>query len=389
MNGAAQIPQNTKFLLEYRSSDRVDQVDSLRGVWQLIRTPAARYAEALTYLQQQNFEAAKAVIEDLPEEHVLKVKQESERSSLAPPRTGRGPVRRVLILLRNLGLIMSFITVHSQCAAQDYHPFPMNDAVWSVGSGSSDCWISGRGDGFCRMATTGDTLITGVVYAKLDVVFSNGVCGIYQRSGAVRNDTTERRVYFMPSGSSEEEVLYDFGLQPGSFAYLFGQGPLLLDSIDVIDLGNEQRRRFNFTDASGFRTYQVMEGVGATIGVTSGQDTVDDDTYLICVDQGGERIYEFEPMACSIHTGYSKESQKGARFSIFPNPVVDRLVLQTEDPLDRGQFHLRNSLGQVLAVHFIDDVTHILDVSRLAPGLYSMEWHVPGSERTQLCFIKQ
>jgi hypothetical protein len=44
-----------------------------------IRTPAARYAEALTYLQQQNFEAAKAVIEDLPEEHVLKVKQESER----------------------------------------------------------------------------------------------------------------------------------------------------------------------------------------------------------------------------------------------------------------------------------------------------------------------
>ncbi len=79
MNGAAQIPQNTKFLLEYRSSDRVDQVDSLRGVWQLIRTPAARYAEALTYLQQQNFEAAKAVIEDLPEEHVLKVKQESER----------------------------------------------------------------------------------------------------------------------------------------------------------------------------------------------------------------------------------------------------------------------------------------------------------------------
>ncbi len=45
----------------------------------LIRTPAARYAEALTYLQQQNFEAAKTVIEDLPEEHVLKVKQESER----------------------------------------------------------------------------------------------------------------------------------------------------------------------------------------------------------------------------------------------------------------------------------------------------------------------
>ncbi|MBL7946807.1 MAG: T9SS type A sorting domain-containing protein [Flavobacteriales bacterium] len=353
------------------------------------RTPAARYAEALTYLQQQNFEAAKTVIEDLPEEHVIKVKQESKTSSLAPPMNGRGPLLSSLFQLRNLVLAISFIAVHGHCAAQDYHPFPMNDAVWSVGSGSSDCSMFGLGDGFCRMATTGDTLIAGVVYAKLDVVFSNGACGIYQRSGAVRNDTTARRVYFMPSGSSEEEVLYDFGLQPGSFAYLFGQGPLLLDSINVIDLGNEQRRRFNFTDASGFQTYHVIEGVGATIGVTSGQDTVDDDTYLICMDQGDERIYEFEPMACSIYTGSPEETEMGSHFSIFPNPVVDRLVVQTEDPLDRGQFQLRNSLGQVLEVHFFDDVTHTLDVSRLAPGLYSMERHVPGSERTHLSFIKQ
>lgn len=353
------------------------------------RTPAARYAEALTYLQQEDFEAAMTVIEDLPEEHVLKVMQESERSSIVRPGTGRGSIHPALFLLRSLGLAMSCIAVHCHCAAQAYHPFPTTDAVWSVGSGSSDCWMLGLGEGFCRMATTGDTLIAGVVYAKLDVVFSNGACGIYQRSGAVRNDTTERRVYFLPSGSSEEEVLYDFGLQPGSFAYLFGHGPLLLDSIDVIDLGNEQRRRFNFTDASGFQTYQVIEGVGATIGVTSGQDTVDDDTYLICMDRGGERIYEFIPMACSIYTGSSKESQKGSRFSLFPNPVTDRLVLQTEEPLYRAPFVLRNSLGQVLEVHSFDAVTHALDVSRLAPGLYSMERHVPGSGLTRLCFIKQ
>ncbi|MCC6540631.1 MAG: T9SS type A sorting domain-containing protein [Flavobacteriales bacterium] len=74
-----EMTQNANLLLEYFGTDSVEHVDSLRGVWQLIRTPAARYAEALTYLQQQNFEAAKAVIEDLPEEHVLKVKQESER----------------------------------------------------------------------------------------------------------------------------------------------------------------------------------------------------------------------------------------------------------------------------------------------------------------------
>jgi hypothetical protein len=74
-----EMTQNANLLLEYFGTDSVEHVDSLRGVWQLIRTPAARYAEALTYLQQEDFGAAKTVIEDLPEEHVLKVKQESER----------------------------------------------------------------------------------------------------------------------------------------------------------------------------------------------------------------------------------------------------------------------------------------------------------------------
>ena len=79
MNGAAQIPQNTKLLLDYYSSDRVDRLDRLSALWQLIRTPAARYAEAHTYLEQGNSEAAKTMIEDHPEEDVFKVKQESER----------------------------------------------------------------------------------------------------------------------------------------------------------------------------------------------------------------------------------------------------------------------------------------------------------------------
>lgn len=48
-------------------------------MWQQIRTPAARYAEALTYLEAADYAAARAVIEALPEEHDLRDKQESER----------------------------------------------------------------------------------------------------------------------------------------------------------------------------------------------------------------------------------------------------------------------------------------------------------------------
>ncbi len=74
-----EMTQNANLLLNYYQSDTVDHVDSLRWVWQQIRTPAARYAEALTYLQQDDYTAARTVIEDLPEEHELRDKQESER----------------------------------------------------------------------------------------------------------------------------------------------------------------------------------------------------------------------------------------------------------------------------------------------------------------------
>lgn len=44
--------------------------DSLRWTWQQVRTPAARYAEALTYIQQGNTTAAEDAVEELTDGHV-------------------------------------------------------------------------------------------------------------------------------------------------------------------------------------------------------------------------------------------------------------------------------------------------------------------------------
>lgn len=74
-----EMTQKAHLLMNYFTSDTLDHTDSLRWVWQQIRTPAARYAEALTYMQEGDYGAARTVIEDLPEEHDLKAKEESER----------------------------------------------------------------------------------------------------------------------------------------------------------------------------------------------------------------------------------------------------------------------------------------------------------------------
>ncbi|TXI82144.1 MAG: T9SS type A sorting domain-containing protein [Flavobacteriales bacterium] len=73
------MTQYANLLLHYHQTDEVEHVDETRAVWQQLRTPAARYAEALTYMQHERYTEAEAVITALPEEHDLRDKQESER----------------------------------------------------------------------------------------------------------------------------------------------------------------------------------------------------------------------------------------------------------------------------------------------------------------------
>lgn len=58
------------------------QAHELRDVWQKLRTPAARYAEAHTWLQEGNYAQADAVIRDIPDEHDLKAPGMLERQRM-------------------------------------------------------------------------------------------------------------------------------------------------------------------------------------------------------------------------------------------------------------------------------------------------------------------
>ncbi len=82
-NQHAEMTQAANMLL-HRHADDVDGAapEELRAVWQLVRTPAARYAEAITYLEQGQFANATAVITGLPMEHNLKAPEAQERQRM-------------------------------------------------------------------------------------------------------------------------------------------------------------------------------------------------------------------------------------------------------------------------------------------------------------------
>ncbi|MFZ1694998.1 MAG: hypothetical protein WAT74_17510, partial [Flavobacteriales bacterium] len=79
----AAMSQAANVMLEYLTSDEeACQIPALRGVWQEIRTPAARYAEALSLLDEGDFTNATAIVTAIPAEHDLKAPDFIERQRM-------------------------------------------------------------------------------------------------------------------------------------------------------------------------------------------------------------------------------------------------------------------------------------------------------------------
>jgi|JI9StandDraft_1071089.scaffolds.fasta_scaffold06003_4 hypothetical protein len=66
----ASMSQAGNVLIEVYSGDTVyDPQDSLRMLWQEVRTPAARYAEAIGWMQRGEFDFARNLVAAIPQEH--------------------------------------------------------------------------------------------------------------------------------------------------------------------------------------------------------------------------------------------------------------------------------------------------------------------------------
>jgi hypothetical protein len=77
------MTQAANHLLELFAADSVrSHPDSLRWVWQQLRTNAARYAETGLLLRQQRYTEAQAVLNAMPAEKELRPKEQSERQRM-------------------------------------------------------------------------------------------------------------------------------------------------------------------------------------------------------------------------------------------------------------------------------------------------------------------
>jgi hypothetical protein len=162
-----------------------------------------------------------------------------------------------------------------------------------------------------KSTTTGDTVIGGNTYRKLEEVntfFPGNDCFF----GYLREDTASRKIYFMDHQSGPETVLYDFSMQVGDSISLdfvnqgyYQNGYFTVDSIGLISIPAGTRRIF-FLNNHGipwptFYPLEWIEGVGhpGHLVYTHSANSYGGAAFFMCQDQLPRDYYQ--SLSCFEH----------------------------------------------------------------------------------------
>lgn len=231
---------------------------------------------------------------------------------------------------------MILLSAYLYAQSDIYHPIPTSGAIWREYFGGYEVNCTDH-----QITISGDTLIEGKTYQKLQKfgVIYMGVAGnnclgpvgsIFNNYvGAFRNDIIEKKVYYVPEGSSSEIVLYDFNLvlnEPLPETYLyhyFSSDTSFISKIDSILIGNEYHKRFGVSNSIQTEYVYLIEGIGSSFGLLSELHApFEFGSQLICYKQDDVTVYPDQSYECILVTGIDDPVQKPAEFSVSPNPIT-------------------------------------------------------------------
>ena len=265
-----------------------------------------------------------------------------------------------------------------------YHPLLDSSAGWKCMSGGytvDDCKSY-------QFLITGDTSIQGIIYHKIQKSGVKYEMNIYGNctfnvdyyfdfyAGAYRNDSINKKVYFVKAGTTQDTLLYDYnyylqGPLTASFLYNPAWGNYIVASVDSILIGSQYRKRFGISANGDLFAYQI-EGIGSTKGLLEPiRREGDHYTELYCFEQNGIVVYPDTSYAshCLIYTGTdNKELSK--RNMISPSIIETnaKIILPNEEI--NVELAIFNTLGQPVFRMINIRNQEILKLSKLSTGLY-------------------
>ena len=285
--------------------------------------------------------------------------------------------------------------------AQTYEPFPTSNASWI------DIV-------FCdehHYELVGDTVVNGVVYRGVYLnikAYTQGATGcsntnsfsIYgYYAGAFRNDSVNKRIYFLPPNHNRDTLLYDFNLFVGdtlpiSYKRIHNQSnvPLVVSRVDSIFLGGIFRRRLTFNNCSIFNTdsLRLIEGIGSNQGLLGDYNICDpwQTGILYCFTNNGQNVYTNTVGTCQLITGLNtnKISESELEVRISPNPTKGIINIESELNIETLEVH--SLAGNLLFTLTPLSIATAVELPN-APGVYFIKVHLKGGELVVRKVLKQ
>lgn len=277
------------------------------------------------------------------------------------------------------------ITASAVVTAQtnQFHYFPEN-AAWRVDAMGFNSMGSGC-DGenyYYHYVFGGDTVINAVSYRKVirphveAIPFEGGPpCWLWYFPsftgylGAIREDASANKVFIIRPEQTNEEMLYDYNVLPGS-VISSGNCTVVVETMDSVLIAGSYRWRWTFTDCQGDPGF-IIAGIGQRTGLIEfviwGAQF---DSWLVCVRDDDTILLDTahpSPFGCELITAIGERTVRDHGAGIYPVPCNDSFRFR--DPNSIASAALIDGSGRdVMRIARADQP---VDVSSLPIGWYT------------------
>lgn len=282
-------------------------------------------------------------------------------------------------ILLFLGLAFS-----TSVSAQEYVPFPSENASWNVFYAST--WEMGVeiDTALLQYSLQGDTTISGTLYRKVCRNIGEQFNPIYKGIGGLRE--SEKKIYYFGISYAEhlgntfdyEVLLYDFTKQIGDTVWLSSSRDAwainyIITKIDSVKIGDTYRKRYNDCIIEGIGN--IKDGLFGRLTPIPTSSYYSQKWEFICFSQYGETLYlnpNFSECYSTKMTAIDEIQKDKIRSTLQPNPAKDYILLRISNQnIHCKSIEIIDFQGNCLnKIPTNNSTEYKLDLSGYASGIY-------------------
>ena len=261
-------------------------------------------------------------------------------------------------------------------SAQEYKPFPTANAMWRESTGPH---IKSNMEDY-QYLILGDTVINDKTYHKLQKtgIQSDGsnpshieYYPINYSVGYIRNDTLEKKVWYISPDDEAEQLLYDFNWQIGDTINERNFEVDVITNIDVLPLADGLHKRFEVTRNS-IGIFHIIEGIGNTIGLLQLVLPDPRGNTLLCFSVNEETIYKvsWQDNCDPVYLAIEDYEQKKTSIILYPNPAYSTLQIKGIENFQNFTVSIYTTYGQLIMQEQVLNKDDIIHIENLINGIY-------------------